>query len=560
MSAPDIFLSYTREDQAAAQRFTAGFEAQGFSVWWDATLRSGEAYDQVTEEALRTAKAVVVLWSTRSVESRWVRAEATLADRNRTLVPARIEACDLPIMFELTQTADLSRWNGDAQEPAWRAFLADVRRFVDAGASPKRAEASISLTSYSPRRGKGPSIAVLPFINRSGREEDEVFADGMVEDLTAALSVSRRMKVIASSATATYRKGARDLREIGRDLGVRYLLEGNLRRAGDDLRVTAQLVEAEDGDILWTQKFDRPLAELSGLQEALVTEVAAYLGVEVERAEMQQALRKPGDLTAWQAVLRAEAHVSRQTVSGYEAAIAEAKRAIAIDPDYDLAYATLAMALGVVCSLRGSDDPQLVQEVLDAVARARAFDSSDPVVLARIAISLHCIGRNRDALPFAQRAVSTNPNLEVPHIALSNILVMLGRWEEATAESEAALRLAPNSVWLPASLYSQSLAHFRAGRFDQSLRITEQSLRLCSGVLAQIHKVICLAKLDRWDEARDAMRGFRESNAELSLPKMEKDAWISVYREMPSVSVEEIIAILRKLWGEGPDECPRQSG
>src|SRR6516165_15831 len=122
---PDIFLSYTREDQATAQRFAEAFAAQGFSVWWDATLRSGEAYDQVTEEALRTAKAVVVLWSKRSVVSRWVRAEATLADRNRTLVPAMVEPCDRPIMFELTQTADLSRWQGDGGDPAWRGFLAD---------------------------------------------------------------------------------------------------------------------------------------------------------------------------------------------------------------------------------------------------------------------------------------------------------------------------------------------------------------------------------------------------------------------------------------------------
>src|SRR6516162_4627043 len=127
MSAPDIFLSYTREDQQAAQRFAEAFESQGFSVWWDATLRSGEAYDQVTEEALRTAKAVVVLWSKKSVLSRWVRAEATLLDRNRTLVPARIEACDLPIMFELTQTADLSHCTGATHDPVWCTFLADVR-------------------------------------------------------------------------------------------------------------------------------------------------------------------------------------------------------------------------------------------------------------------------------------------------------------------------------------------------------------------------------------------------------------------------------------------------
>ncbi|MEJ0006012.1 MAG: toll/interleukin-1 receptor domain-containing protein [Steroidobacteraceae bacterium] len=126
----DIFLSYNREDQATARRFADGFEREGFSVWWDATLRSGEAYDEVTEQALRDAKAVVVLWSKQSVISRWVRAEATLADRNKTLVPVMIEQCQRPIMFELTQTADLSAWSGDTSAGAWQAYVADVRRFV----------------------------------------------------------------------------------------------------------------------------------------------------------------------------------------------------------------------------------------------------------------------------------------------------------------------------------------------------------------------------------------------------------------------------------------------
>ena len=109
----DIFLSYNREDTAAAKRFADGFAAEGLSVWWDTALRSGEAYDEVTEAALREAKAVVVLWSPRSVVSRWVRAEATIADRCKTLVPVMIEPCERPIMFELTQTAELGHWTGD---------------------------------------------------------------------------------------------------------------------------------------------------------------------------------------------------------------------------------------------------------------------------------------------------------------------------------------------------------------------------------------------------------------------------------------------------------------
>ena len=125
---PDIFLSYNREDQARAKLFAEGFERAGLKVWWDTALSPGEAYDQVTEKALKEAKAVVVLWSKKSVESRWVRAEATLADRNRTLVPCMIEPCERPIMFELTQTAELSHWRGETTDRVWLGFLADVAR------------------------------------------------------------------------------------------------------------------------------------------------------------------------------------------------------------------------------------------------------------------------------------------------------------------------------------------------------------------------------------------------------------------------------------------------
>jgi pSer/pThr/pTyr-binding forkhead associated (FHA) protein len=130
VAPPDIFLSYNREDQVVARRFAEAFAELGFSVWWDVTLRAGQAYDEVTEAALRAAKAVVVLWSKRSVASRWVRAEATLGDRNGTLLPAMIEPCERPVMFELTQTANLSHWQGEADDPAWLAFIEDVRRRV----------------------------------------------------------------------------------------------------------------------------------------------------------------------------------------------------------------------------------------------------------------------------------------------------------------------------------------------------------------------------------------------------------------------------------------------
>lgn len=130
MSGRDIFISYSREERPAARHFAESFAAEGFSVWWDAVLRSGETFDEVIEKELRAAKAVVVLWSKRSVASRWVRAEATLADRANKLVPVIIEACDRPIIFELTHAADLADWTGDTSDSRWQTLISDLRRLV----------------------------------------------------------------------------------------------------------------------------------------------------------------------------------------------------------------------------------------------------------------------------------------------------------------------------------------------------------------------------------------------------------------------------------------------
>jgi TolB-like protein len=547
LPGPDIFLSYNREDQAVARCFAEAFEAEGFSVWWDAALRSGEAYDQVTEEALRTAKAVVVLWSPRSVVSRWVRAEATLADRNRTLVPARVEACDLPIMFELTKTADLSRWQGDTSDLAWRAFLNDVRRMVGTGG--ETGVAVPSARAKQSERDKRPSIAVLPFINRSGLGADDVFADGMVEDLTTALTLGRRMKVIAASASATYRTGARDLRQIGEALGVRYLLEGNVRRVGDDLRVTAQLVEAEEGDILWARKFDRPLVELAELQEDLVTEVAAHLGVQVQRAEIEHALRKPGDLTAWEAVARAEAALSRNNLAGTEVALTEARRAVAIDPGYDAAHAVLIIAMCQFRRLRGGKDAEMEHELRDVVAHALALNSDDSLVTARIAHGLTFLGKLDQALSLSERAVALNPNLETPRIQLGNLLMKMGRFDDALDQYGTAERLAPDGIWSHSRQLVVAAAQFRAGRFEKALDAIDRSLHIRPAPHLHVFRALCLAQLDRDEKAREALRNLRDMGPEYSLEFVEGLFLISggIF-EFDPAQTGDYVEVIRRLW------------
>jgi TolB-like protein len=512
---PDIFLSYTREDQATAKRFAEAFEAQGFSVWWDVTLRSGEAYDQVTEEALRMAKAVVVLWSKKSVTSRWVRAEATLADRNRTLVPAMIEPCERPIMFELTHTADLRRWSGDTGDPTWRAFLADVRRFVDGGAAPTAPPAAGPASTPSLHSAR-PSVAVLPFINRSGLAEDEVFAECMAEDLTAALSLSYWLKVVAARATGIYRQTAIHLPQIGRELGVRYLLEGNVRRIGIDLRVTAQLVEAETCDVIWTQKFDRPLAELAKLQDDLVAEVAAHLGVQVLRAEMDHAGKKQDGITAYEAIKRSQLYSSYGTRAGVEAAVAENRRSVELDPDNGMAFAFLAAMQANLLHWRGGDDVELTDEAINNIGRARVLDPNNPEVLSGTALALAWLRQPHESIPLARRAVTANLGAEYPRFVLGLALAMLGRSEEAIVEMEAVERLAPDSQLAYRSWKWRSVALLQAGRLDDALQAADRYVQMLPESEGLIQSALCLVSHGDLDRAREVMRRLHRTDPDLS--------------------------------------------
>ena len=472
---PDIFLSYNREDQATARRFAEAFKAQGLDVWWDTTLRAGEAYDQVTEKALREAKAVVVLWSKKSVESRWVRAEATLADRNRTLVPCMIEPCERPIMFELTQTAELSHWKGDASDRAWMAFLSDVKRFVAKEAAPAAQQPSapvaaptVQETLKPGQSGSAPSLAVLPFTNRSGLPEDEVFAEGMVEDVISALTQGVNVRVLGSTATAMLNRAAfTDIAALGRQLGVRYLLEGNVRRVGANLRVTAQLLEAETGASIWTAKFDRQLAELAELQEELVTDIAASLDTQVYSLEMERALKKPSDITAWEAVARSISAYRKVDATALQSGIDEARRAVAIAPDYAPGHAMLALALANAYLLASPDDPAEVARIRAIAERALALTPDDASVLSSVGNALCFIGYPEEGEHYTGRAVRKAPGSGLSQNYHGVACAMVNRLEEALSHLKTAARLMPGShlFWAVKAWHANAL--IRAGRWAE---------------------------------------------------------------------------------------------
>jgi TolB-like protein len=383
----DIFLSYSRDDQATARRFAEGFEREGLRVWWDQTLNAGEAYDEVTEKALLEAKAVVVLWSKKSVASRWVRAEATQAERNRTLVPAMIEPCTRPIMFELTQTADLSNWKGDPGDAAWKAYVASVRKFVErdtaaTGAAvsptvaprPQRIGPAVIATGIAlilvgaagvwvlahrhsnpggESRAQGAtnglpateatdaSVAVLPFKNMSADKDQEYFADGITEEILNSLAALHDLKVTGRTSSFAFKGKDVDLRTIGETLGVKNILEGSIRKAGNELRITAQLNDAKTGYHLWSKTYDRPMDDIFKIQEDIATSVAQALQISLGVGELGTRPGMTRNIEAYDAFLASNAF-TEPTPDSMRAAMDRLELATKLDPAFVDAWFSLA--------------------------------------------------------------------------------------------------------------------------------------------------------------------------------------------------------------------------
>jgi TolB-like protein/Flp pilus assembly protein TadD len=542
---PDIFLSYNREDQAVARRFAEGFEAEGFSVWWDATLRSGEAYDEVTEAALRSAGAVVVLWSKTSVASRWVRAEATMAHRNKTLLPAMIEPCERPIMFELTQTAELGHWQGDRGDPAWRAFVGDARRLVGAGEGAAEPPAA-------PKGGGIPALALLPLASRSEAAEDEILAEDLTEELIAVLPRNGYFRVIAGGTAAAYGGKTVDIRVIRRELRVRYVAEGNIRRSGPNLRVLIQLVEGRTSSVLWSSKYVWPAEGRSEIQEDLVNAVASDIALQVLRIELERAAKKSAGLTAWERALRSMASFNRMGPDNMRIGIEEARLAVAAAPDFGLAHGLLAAGLATDLFLSPRDDPDTEQEAQASLRRALALDGDNPHIISLASSACRCLGDAQTALLYAQRATQLTPNISYGHYTLGAAYLALGRTAEAIAEFDTEERLAAHGTLRYASLVLRALACLMEGQVEAAEAALDRSLQLNPNFLITLRwKAILAAMQGRPDEAEAAVCRMRQIEPEFTLEQHEAQN----LRLVPDGALaERANAILREAWSNASDE------
>lgn len=377
-----------------------------------------------------------------------------------------------------------------------------------------------------------PSITVLPFQNLSGDPEQEYFADGVVEDIIAALSRLRWLFVIARNSSFTYKGRAVAVRDVGRELGVRYVLEGSVRRAGKKVRLTGQLIDATTGTHLWAERFEGPLDDIFELQDRMAESVVGAIAPQLERAEIERANRKPTDsLDAYDYYLRGMAKLHRGTREAIEAALSLFYKAIELDADFASVYGAAAWCY-FWRKLNGwmADRPREIAEGIRLARLAVELGRDDAVALTRGGHALgHLAGDLDGAIALIDRARVLNPNF-APAWFLGGVLrVFRGEAPSAIENLAHAVRLSPVDPEMFRMQAGTALAHFFAGRYDFAAAWAEEALvNLPSLLVAVAVAAASHASAGRAEEARQAMERLRMLDPSLRVSNL-KD-WLPIHR------------------------------
>ncbi|MEX0853284.1 MAG: adenylate/guanylate cyclase domain-containing protein [Bauldia sp.] len=358
-----------------------------------------------------------------------------------------------------------------------------------------------------------PALAVLPFQNMSGDAEQDYFADGIVEDVITALSRFRSFAVIARNSSFVYKGRAVDVRQVARELGVRYVLEGSVRRAGKQLRITAQLVDGTSGAHIWADKFDGTVKDVFDVQDRITESVIGVVEPQIRRAEIERARRKrPDNLDAYDLYLRALSKIYTARPEDNAEAYAQLMQAVAIEPNYapfliNAAW-TLEFRVAMGWPMRTADDRIAC---LDLTRRALADAQGDATVLAQCGITLVSMGRDYDrGMQIIANAVEANPNNQQVLICAAIAKLHCGSLEESLAHSRRAILMSPGDPTAHWPMTAIAHAHMALGNYAEALKAAERSLAVNSSFSATYWMLIAAnAELGRLDEAKAWLAKFR---------------------------------------------------
>jgi len=570
----DVFISYAHSTQAQARQVAEALRALGHDVWWDEENPLHRPFSAAINEHARDAKAVLVLWSNDALQSDWVHAEADVARQARVLVQVSLDGCLPPIPFNQTPYADLTGWTGDTKAPAWRKVVASVNELVGdertAAVPVAAAEKRVSLNALAPRKrmfaglllggvavaiaatwyglatsshparpdaassettttsvkdntpddfANRPAIAVLPFENRSDDPKHAIFADGLAESLISRLSAWRAFPVIGRTSSFHYR-GDVDIKRVAKELNVRYVVQGSVQREADRIRVSAQLIDAQSGANVWSQTYDRNVADLFDLQDEISASIAAPLVGDLTRAEAKRAQsRGSQNVDAWSVWQLGEQHEVGFTPEDIAAARPFFEQAIALEPQFASAHARLAHTLVWETQFGLATSPKHnLTLALESARRAVALDPLDPLAHDALAFALLISKDTSNGLASAQRAVDLNPSSPEAWSLLGYAKWLAGDPKGCIAANDWALRLDPQSALIPGIYENLSDAYWGLGEYEVGLEYARKILAVKPDYYwAHVDIALNSVGLGRLDEAKAAIDEARRVQPDLSL-------------------------------------------
>ena len=374
-----------------------------------------------------------------------------------------------------------------------------------------------------------PSIAVLPFINMSGDPDQEFFADGIAEDIITALSRYSSLFVIARNSCFTYKERAIDVKQVGRELGVRYVLEGSLRKAGNRVRVTGQLVEAETGKHVWAERYDRDLADIFALQDEITGAVTIAIAPAIAHAERKRAMRTaPGSLDAWTAYQRGLWHVFK--ISREDDALAQKyfQQAIDIDPAFAGGYKGLAVAYLQAATLFHTRSPAEAYRSAEALARqAIALDGTDAEAHSTLATAMLRHGDYDGALAQAEIALAMSPNLALAQGTLGEALIFSGQPKKGLVAVRTSIRLDPHDPKLANRLNNLALGYYFSRDYEAAVEAAKRAVRSNPEYPLPYRRLAAaLGQLGRTAEAKEALkRGIEIAPATFDMYVRQRVPW-----------------------------------
>jgi adenylate cyclase len=378
-----------------------------------------------------------------------------------------------------------------------------------------RAVVAASPPGFDDRR----AIAVLPFVNFSGDAEQEFFADGITEDIIAMLAGWRAFPVIARGSTFTYKGQTVDIKKVGQELDVRYVLEGSVRKSGRRVRVTAQLIRADTGHHLMAERYDRDLTDLFELQDEITQTIAGAIEPELLKFERERIAEQPQrNENAYDLYQRGMWHHYRHTKADNIEAQVFFRRAMAVDQQYPQATASLAIAVCNAAYLAWAEDPeQNYQEAVELAQRAVALDGRFPA--AHFALGLVCMWRSQSdrAIAAFREAINLNPSFAAAHVLLGQTFTYSGRPEEAIPLVEKGIRFSPSDPRLFISLGVLAGAHYQAGHYDEAVEVGRRSWTLNRNWPVGLRYVVAgLARLGQTEQAGTALGELKKLDANLA--------------------------------------------